>query len=183
MRTLEPLLGEPVRSLQTFLREISRVRDIPRVVPDGIFGSETKNAVESFQTLYLLPVTGEVDLVTWNKIIEVYDEALAETLPPQRLLIFPEETYVIDIGSEDEYLFVIQGAIKGIANNVENVPDVDVTGVHDEKSLQAVKSIQKISGIEENGVIDKATVNAITDLYEFYVVKKLEENIKSDQEI
>ncbi len=171
-RTLEPITGEPVRSLQTFLRKISYSRDIPTVVPDGIFGSQTKNSVEGFQKLYGLPITGEADFDTWNKIIEVFDEVTQEEKPPQRLLIFPEETYIIDIGSEDEFLYVIQGAMKVISDNVENVPELSITGIHDEKSVEATKSIQKIAGIEQNGIIDKNTVNAITDVYEFYVVKK-----------
>lgn len=181
MRTLEPLVGEPVRSLQTFLRKISGSRDIPTVVPDGIFGSQTKASVEEFQRLYLLPVTGEVDLKTWRKIIEIFDEVTEETAPPKRLLIFPEEAYIIDVGTEDEYLYVIQGALKGISNNVENVPELDVTGVHDKASVDAVKSVQKIAGIEENGIINKETVNAITNVYEFYVIKKLEPETEKDR--
>ena len=192
MRTLEPLVGEPIRSLQTFLRTISGSRDIPTVVPDGIFGSQTRAAVEEFQRLYVLPVTGEVDLDTWRKIIEIFDEVIEETAPPKCLVFFPEGTYIIDIGTEDEYLYVIQGALKGISNNLENVPGLEVTGIHDAASVDAVKSVQKIAGIEENGIIDKQTVNAITNVYEFYVVKKLEaaeykdrpgaENRKEDEE-
>ena len=172
MRTLQPLVGEPVRSIQTFLRKISGSRDIPAVVPDGIYGSSTRRAVEAFQSLYGLPVTGEADFDTWNKIVEVFDEVSAETEPPSKLVIFPEEAYVIETGDEDELLFVLQSAIKVISANVENVPEVDVTGMHDEKSVEAVKEIQKIAGIEENGRIDKETANAITRVYEFYVVKK-----------
>lgn len=171
-RTLEPIVGEPVRSLQTFLRKISYSRDIPTVVPDGIFGNQTKSAVEEFQKLYGFEVTGEVDFDTWNKIVDVFDEVTLETAPPQRLLIFPEEEYIIDIGSEDEFLYVIQGAMKVISDNVENVPGLDITGVHDDSSVEAAKSIQRIAGIREDGIIDKNTVNAITDVYEFYVVKK-----------
>ena len=172
MRTLEPHTGEPVRSLQTFLRKISYSRDIPPVVPDGIFGGSTTEAVRAFQGLYNLPVTGDVDFDTWNKIVEVWDEVSRETAPPKRLVIFPEEAYIIEAGTEDEYLFVIQGALKGISNNVLNVPGLEVTGVHDSQSVEAVKEVQKIAGMEQTGIIDKETINAINDIYEFYVVKK-----------
>lgn len=171
-RTLEPIVGEPVRSLQTFLRKISYSREIPTVVPDGIFGQQTKTAVEEFQKLYGLEVTGEADFDTWNKIVDVFDEVTLETAPPRRLLIFPEEEHIIDIGGEDEFLYVIQGAMKVISDNVENVPGLDITGVHDDNSVEAAKSIQRIAGIPEDGIINKNTVNAITDVYEFYVIKK-----------
>ena len=172
MTTLEPLVGESVRSIQTFLRKISSARDIPSVVPDGIYDSRTRRSVESFQSLYGLPVSGEVDFDTWNKITEVFDEVSAETAPTTRLAIFPEEAYVIETGDEEELLLVIQSALKVIAGKLENVPDLDVSGIHDGKSVEAVKEIQLIAGMEPTGRIYRATVNAIADVYEFYVVKK-----------
>ena len=172
MRTLQPLVGEPVRSIQTFLRKISESRDIPKVIPDGIYGNSTRRAVEAFQLLYGLPTTGEADFDTWNKIVEVFDEVTAETAPPARFAVFPEGAYIIETGDEDELLFVLQSAIKVISGNIENVPDLDINGVHDDKSVEAVKEIQRIAGIEDNGRINKETANAIADVYEFYVVKK-----------
>lgn len=181
MRTLEPLVGEPIRSLQTFLRKISNSRDIPTVVPDGIYGGSTTASVQGFQQLYGLPVTGEADFDTWNKIIEVLDEVNRETSPPKRLLIFPEEAYIIEADTEDELLFVLQATMKAISDNVENVPPLHITGVHDAESVEAVKNIQKLAGIEESGAINKETANAITDVYEFYVVKKYIPDIEKDR--
>ena len=45
---------------------------IPRVTPDGIYGSGTANAVREFQSIFGLPQTGVVDFATWYKISHIY---------------------------------------------------------------------------------------------------------------
>ncbi len=45
---------------------------IPRIAVDGIYGEDTQKAVEVFQDIFNLPVTGIVDYRTWYKIQEIY---------------------------------------------------------------------------------------------------------------
>ena len=45
---------------------------IPTITVDGIYGPATKAAVEKFQSIFGLPVTGIVDYRTWYKISEIY---------------------------------------------------------------------------------------------------------------
>ncbi len=55
---------------------------IDRLAADGHFGVQTTDAVRTFQTLFGLPVTGEVDFATWYKIQEIYaDVKRAEETP------------------------------------------------------------------------------------------------------
>lgn len=55
-----------VRSMQILLNTICSVG---RRGCDGVFGIETQRAVERFQRLYDLDVTGVVDGITWRKLI------------------------------------------------------------------------------------------------------------------
>ncbi|MDD6307320.1 MAG: peptidoglycan-binding protein [Clostridiales bacterium] len=65
--------GEKVRQIQEELARISRSYPaIPTVTPDGIFGPATREAVEVFQRVFGLPVTGVIDYRTWYKISEIY---------------------------------------------------------------------------------------------------------------
>ena len=65
--------GIKVRQMQEQLNVIAQAYPaLPRVDADGIFGPETKAAVEKFQSIFGLPVTGIVDYRTWYKISEVY---------------------------------------------------------------------------------------------------------------
>ena len=45
---------------------------IPTIVADGIYGSRTQEAVETFQRAFGLPVTGVVDFKTWYAISDIY---------------------------------------------------------------------------------------------------------------
>ncbi len=65
--------GEKVMQMQEQLARISRSYPaIPTITPDGIFGPATREAVEKFQSVFGLPVTGVVDYRTWYKISEIY---------------------------------------------------------------------------------------------------------------
>lgn len=65
--------GSKVRQLQQQLNRIHQnYPAIPAVTPDGIFGSSTRDAVRSFQSVFGLPATGIVDYPTWYKISEIY---------------------------------------------------------------------------------------------------------------
>ena len=65
--------GSKVRQLQEQLNAISEnYPAIPRVNEDGIYGPLTQAAVEVFQSVFGLPVTGVVDYRTWYKISQIY---------------------------------------------------------------------------------------------------------------
>lgn len=65
--------GDKVRQMQDQLNVISGSYPlIPKVAADGIYGQKTKEAVETFQEIFSLPVTGVVDFSTWYKISQIY---------------------------------------------------------------------------------------------------------------
>ena len=65
--------GEKVMQVQEQLARISRnYPAIPTITPDGIYGPATREAVEKFQAIFGLPVTGVIDYSTWYKISEIY---------------------------------------------------------------------------------------------------------------
>ena len=66
-------VGTKVRQMQEELNVISRsFPAIPKVVADGIYGENTKKAVETFQSVFGLPRTGVVDFRTWFTISDIY---------------------------------------------------------------------------------------------------------------
>ncbi len=65
--------GDKVRQMQEQLARISQSYPaIPRITPDGVYGPSTQNAVEVFQSVFGLPVTGVVDYNTWYEISAIY---------------------------------------------------------------------------------------------------------------
>lgn len=65
--------GAKVKQLQEQLDTIASVYSaIPRVTPDGIYGSSTADSVKAFQSVFGLPQTGVTDFATWYKISHIY---------------------------------------------------------------------------------------------------------------
>lgn len=66
--------GEEVQKLQIMLNTISgNYPAIPKISPtDGRYNDQTRRAVETFQGVFNLPKTGNVDYSTWYKIVYVY---------------------------------------------------------------------------------------------------------------
>ena len=65
--------GAKVLQMQEQLNVIAEAYPaLPRVDTDGIYGPATQAAVEKFQSIFGLPVTGIVDYRTWYKISEIY---------------------------------------------------------------------------------------------------------------
>ena len=65
--------GSKVAQLQSQLNMISKAYPlVPKVAEDGVYGSNTANAVRIFQSIFDLPQTGVTDFSTWYKISEVF---------------------------------------------------------------------------------------------------------------
>jgi peptidoglycan hydrolase-like protein with peptidoglycan-binding domain len=67
--------GFPVSAVQYILEEIAVFFPIAPVKVSGIYDDATRDAVSEIQVRYLLPVTGEVDKLTWNALARLYDSA------------------------------------------------------------------------------------------------------------
>lgn len=65
--------GTKVRQIQEELNVIAGAYPaIPKIEADGIYGPATEASVRKFQSVFGLPVTGDVDYTTWYKISEIY---------------------------------------------------------------------------------------------------------------
>ncbi len=65
--------GDKVRMLQTLLARIAQSYPaIPAPTADGIYGTQTQEAVRTFQSIFGLPQTGIVDYKTWYEISAIY---------------------------------------------------------------------------------------------------------------
>lgn len=62
-----------VRILQLLLLELRVTYDIfDDIIENGIYDDRTETAIREFQKANFLPVTGEVDKSTWNRIVREY---------------------------------------------------------------------------------------------------------------
>lgn len=161
-----------IQSLQMMLRNIANEYDeVTTVVPDGIFGAQTLESVQSFQQKFGIVPTGVVDFDTWNKIVEVSDVVTEINSPGRLFLGFNENNDDIIPGQTALELYVIQAMMKAIAFKMSDMADVNITGTHDMQSVAAVKKLQNSMGIVDDGIITLEFYNNLTHLYEVYVTR------------
>ena len=159
-------VGKPIRSLQLMLRTIAKSENRPLpVVPDGIYGQDTVQAVSSFQAAHQLPVTGRTDNRTWNAIADTYAKQAPLVLPAAAMRITLDPLQTIRPKEANLHLYLIQAMLLALHQLYENLPAVTVNGVFDEATEQAVLWMQKKAGLPETGVIDQIFWMYLEKLY------------------
>lgn len=155
-----------VKELQKRLYSISfTFRDIPAVIPDGFYGEETQNAVKAFQKRCGIPVTGETDMATWNRISLVYRH-LHDRFPESEN-IFPQEKSCISEGDTDPLVYMLQAMLTSLHQKYSCIPETKVSGIYDRRTSDAVRHIQKLSLYPETGKTDKYTWNHIVRMFSY----------------
>ena len=170
--------GVEIRNIQYFLNYLSEFySEIPQVDIDGIFDVQTENAVKAFQRLFELPITGTVDLPTYDTLYRTY-LGFIDTLPFKYLdgEIYPYPGIPLRLGSQSEVVRLLQEYLNYISQFYAQIPSVTPTGYFGERTEEAVIAFQRFSGIEANGTVGAATWNAITSLYnDLFVGNRLNE--------
>lgn len=160
--------GSAIKNIQYFLNYLSEFySEIPRVEIDGIYGPSTENAVKAFQRFFELPITGTVDLSTYDTLYRTY-LGFIESIPFRYLdgEIYPYPGIPLRIGSESEVVRLLQEYLNYISQFFGQIPSVSPTGYFGERTEEAVIAFQRLNGINPSGTVASETWNAITSLYE-----------------
>lgn len=157
-QTPSSFVGRPVRSLQHMLRVVAQQDTrIPMVVPDGIFGPVTQQAVKAFQKTVELPPTGNVDQRTWEKLVLVFDLANVEQQRAQALVPVLNAGQVLKSGADNLHTCLVQAMLHVLCQVYGNLPDVGMTGCMDAPTMTAVRRFQTVCGLPVTGQVDKGT--------------------------
>ncbi len=158
-----------IRQFQNYLYYIS-IKDasIPRIVPDGIYGSATKNAVISYQRSRGLRQTGDADMTTWQSVKDEYDRITSEYAPPVSMCIFPGYDYTVKTGEKSDVSAVIQIILHCLSGEYGFTASENVSGIYSEKDAEEIKILQGIHGLQETGFVDIYTWNCICSDYNLF---------------
>ena len=125
---------------------------------DGVFGSKTRDSLESFQREFSLPVTGTADEITWNALTATFfslaaagSEQIAEAAGPE----YPG--YVMKLGSAGDAVMQLQLLMNEVAVLYCAADFVPVDGVFGASTEQAVRLFQEGLGLPVTGVVDEET--------------------------
>ena len=158
MKPTDSFIQQPIRSLQTMLHVIS-LNDprIQLIIPDGIYGRSTMVAVNQFQQLYNIPITGIVDQTTWSKIVEIYDAARLNIEPAENIEIILDKDEALKLNDEGAYVYFLQTMLKALSNKYPTITAPEISGRYDSKTIDAVIEFQKLSNLRGTGQTDKTT--------------------------
>jgi len=157
-----------IYQLQEWLLTLSRADGLPRVIPDGIYGSETREAVAVFQGKSGLEVTGVVDYATWTALYEADKSARKRGEAPLPINPFDarHEGMTIKKGDRFPTVLIIQAMLEELSGLFEYNSALELNGVYDDATEDAVKRVQGSLGMSESGIVDIATWNELAMLYD-----------------
>ncbi len=155
MRPPESFIEQPVRSLQTMLRVLAEDdRRLPTVVPDGIYGPNTMNAVAAFQRRAGIPVTGIADQFTWEQIVAAYEPALISVNKAESIEIVMDPGQVFKLGDSSPYLYLLQSMLTQLSLDHPGIPMPTHIGTIDESTAAALAGFQALANLPVTGELD-----------------------------
>ena len=129
---------------------------------DGVFGTETENAVKAVQRQYGLPEDGVVGELTWKVIYDQYlgiIRSLPYTVSLNTPIAYPG--YSLSEGSTGDYVLLLQEYMNILSDIYPEIAPLPVTGVFATLTRNNVLAFQRLEGLEQTGVVDEATWNAL----------------------
>lgn len=167
----EGSVGEDVVIIQSELNLISQnYPAIPKINPrDGIFGPQTRRAVEKFQEIFNLPVDGVVGKATWYKLVALYTgiKRLSELNSKGQQIFGVSFSYpdAISLDDRGEKVETAQFMLSVIGEFYSNLPTIAVDGIFGEATLSAVRQFQQNNNLPVTGVIDAQTWEVMYQQY------------------
>ena len=156
---------QQIYELQNYRRTISFYNTlIPRLIPDGSYGTETSAAVKAFQNQYGLPPTGETDSATWDAVYREYQTAAEFIGTPEGILPFANGT-VLSAGDHGTTVYMLQVMLDLMGQVYDNLDRTDITGVYDIPLENAVKRMQSVWGYTPDGKVNIFLWNRIVRLF------------------
>lgn len=158
--------GREVEKLQELLLDVVTLYpSLPIVTIDGIFNSETKNAVKEFQELNGLTPSGIVDDMTWNKLQYLSNknpnrvDALVNGVD-----FLDQSENIISEGSTGDFVKELQGYLNIAADRYPNINKLNVDGIFGPKTKAAVIEFQKLNDLTPDGIVGTNTWEALSKL-------------------
>ncbi|MBR2444590.1 MAG: peptidoglycan-binding protein [Clostridia bacterium] len=158
----------PIFQIQRILRFLDNEENgLARVKPDGIYGDNTRNAVIAFQKKYGLLQTGVVDKQSWDLLHTVDRDTRYKNQKAMPVYILPMyEDYVILPNAKDNYILVVQHMLNEIGTHYDEIDTVEITGIYDKATVEAIKHLQRRHLANDDGILDGKTYNLLVLEYE-----------------
>ena len=155
-----------VSRLQEMLRYLGLVLGEPELVVDvtGVYNEPTVEAVRRYQETRRLPVTGIVNLATWETLTAEYllERELRE---PVMLRVLPDTApYATLPGQRGDEVLILQILLNALRAEYD-YPQVPLSGIYGVQTYDAVREFQQKNGLDATGTADRRTWMRLTEEY------------------
>lgn len=157
-----------ILEIQKILRSIDFYENnTARIKPDGIYGEDTRLLVKEFQKRYGLVPSGVVDYETWKLLHSVKEAQRDESKIARAVHIFPMyEKEKILPNTKNSYVYIIQVMLNEILNDHDGFKELEINGIYDIPTQNAVKLLRQKSLNDAPEAIDALVFETIADEYE-----------------
>lgn len=180
--------GVYVRIIQRQLNRIAKDYPFFGTTPvDGVFGETTAAIVRKFQKQFSLTQDGVVGKSTWYKISYIYvsvkklaqltSEGEAPNGDNQTTIEGAWPGVVLRVGSTGSDVKRMQFYLNTVARFNTSIPTVSEDGIFGAATERAVKAFQTEAGLTDDGLVGRATWDALYSEY-----KSIESDINTDQQ-
>jgi len=157
---------QEILTLQTMLHALGKADPLlPCPVPTGVWEEQDRAALRAFQHAQGLTETGEPDPQTRTALERSARKAEADCAPAAPLQILLQPGQVVTPGTKNHHLRLVQAMFQVIALFYPDLPRPEVTGILDEATSQALSWIQRRSGLDPSGALDRDSWQALSALF------------------
>ena len=162
--------GEDVRILRRQLDRIGKnYPAIPAVGVSPVFDLATENAVKVFQEVFDLAADGIVGKATWYKVKHLYNSVKQLSDLAGEGITIPEASRefprVLRPGDSGTGVKVVQYYLAFLGFFMEELPRLELTGVFDEATEEAVRLFQRRYDLAADGIVGRDTWNKLRAVY------------------
>lgn len=151
-----------IRRIQDYLFEIHLYEGISYIAPrDGIYGNTTREAVREFQGRSALPMTGIVDLITFEAL---RDTALKYSEDNARdTHLYAPQGFPLRLGSRGADVDVLHALLRSISEYERDLPPIPRASYYSAETAAAVRYMQKNFQIKEDGIVNAMLFERLED--------------------
>ncbi len=152
-----------VKEIQRYLYVISDTAypEIPRIPVDGDFDGETRVAVEKFQQLMGIEVTGKVNNETFGLIYEEYLAVTAEKNTDDSII--SGDNFPLEEGSHSEDVRALHIIINELKETYTELPFVGTGAFYNRATAEAVRMLRKIYMLTPADSVDKVLYSRLRE--------------------
>ena len=156
-----------ILDLQNMLYTVSRYQNgVPDVIPDGIFGHRTSQAISKFQQSAQISPSGIADRETWAALSKKYNEILNKKREATAIKFFRND---VKKGEKNDSVMFVQMFFNNLSNDSLAFEKGDISGVLDDKTHRNLQKFQKISNLDPHGEIDRETWEMIAGYHNSFI--------------